>query len=99
MTAAFKRKIALAAAALKRYGAREVYVFGSLAEGKYTSHSDIDMAVSGLPSRVFFAAMGEAHTILMRPLDLIDLDDGSLFSEYLKKEGLLRHVDEITQRD
>jgi len=99
MTAAFKRKIALAAEALKRYGAREVYVFGSLAEGKLTRYTDVDMAVSGLPPRVFFAAMGEAHTILMRPLDLIDLDDGSLFSDYLKKEGLLRHVDEITQRD
>jgi predicted nucleotidyltransferase len=90
-----KQKIALAAEALKRYGAREVYVFGSLAEGKYTRNSDIDMAVSGLPPQVFFAAMGEAHMILMRPLDLIDLDDGSMFSEYLKKEGLLKRVDEI----
>ena len=70
-------------------------MFGSLAEGKFTRYSDIDMAVSGLPPQVFFAAMSDAHQILMRPLDLIDLDDGSLFSEYLKKEGLLKRVDDI----
>jgi predicted nucleotidyltransferase len=99
MSPRLKQKIALAAEALKRYGAREVYVFGSLAEGKYTRHSDIDMAVSGLPPEKFFRAMSEAHEILMRPLDLIDLDDGSLFSEYLKKEGILLHVEESTKRN
>jgi len=99
MTPRMKQKIARAAEALKKYGAREVYLFGSLAEGKYTRNSDIDMAVSGLPPRVFFAAMSDAHKILMRPIDLIDLDDGSLFSEYLKKERLLYNVDQIEKRN
>jgi predicted nucleotidyltransferase len=94
-----KRKITRAAAALKSYGAREVYIFGSYAEGTFTRHSDVDMAVTGLPPEKFFRAMGEAHDILMRPLDLIDLDDGSLFSEYLKNEGLLLHVDHIEKRN
>jgi uncharacterized protein len=93
MTTSMKKKIARAAAAFKEYGAKEVYIFGSLAEGTFTRHSDIDMAVAGLPPKVFFAAMGEAHQLLRRPLDLINLDDGSLFSEYLKKEGLLSRVE------
>ncbi len=96
MTPYMQKKIARAAAALKAYGASEVYIFGSLAEGRFTRHSDIDMAVTGIPPEKFFHAMGEAHTILMRPLDLIDLDDGSLFSDYLKKEGLLIDVNSIT---
>lgn len=99
MTLSMKRKIERAAAALKSYGAREVYIFGSLAEGTFTRHSDVDMAVTGLPPGVFFSAMSDAHEILMRPFDLIDLDDGSLFSEYLKKEGLLLHVDQIEKRN
>jgi len=99
MTPNMKRKIDRAAAALKTYGAREVYIFGSLAEGTFTRHSDVDMAVTGLPPGVFFKALGHVHEILRRPLDLIDLDDGSLFSEYLKKEGLLLHVDQIEKRN
>ncbi|MDP2983720.1 MAG: nucleotidyltransferase domain-containing protein [Candidatus Latescibacter sp.] len=94
-----QRKITRAAAALKSYGAIEVYIFGSLAEGTFTRDSDVDMAVSGLPPGVFFRALGHAHEILGRPVDLIDLDDGSLFSEYLKKEGLLLHVDHIEKRN
>ncbi len=72
------------------------YIFSVLSLKAVYPHSDIDMAVTGIPPEKFFHAMGEAHTILMRPLDLIDLDDGSLFSDYLKKEGLLIDVNSIT---
>jgi hypothetical protein len=33
--------------------------------------------------------MGEAHSILGHQLDLIDLDEKNLFTEYLKKKGKL----------
>ena len=69
-----------------------MYLFGSAATGKMREDSDIDMAVSGLPPEVFFKAMGEAHSILGRQLDLIDLDEISLFTEYLKKKGKLHLV-------
>jgi len=49
------------------------------------------MAVSGLPPRLFFHAMGEVSQLLGRPLDLIDLDD-TPFARYLKKKGLLVRV-------
>jgi predicted nucleotidyltransferase len=45
------------AALLKAAGAREVYVFGSVTEGRAREGSDIDLAVAGLPPAIFFATM------------------------------------------
>ena len=92
MAGALPASIQDAAAAFKRLGAREVYVFGSAARGQAGPDSDLDMAVSGLPPRLFFHAMGEVSQLLGRPLDLIDLDDDTPFARYLKKKGLLVRV-------
>jgi len=86
------RLIAKAAAALRAAGAREVYVFGSAAQGRLREDSDVDMAVSGLPPEVFYRAMAAASGALGRPLDLVDLDEDSPFTRYLKREGELRRV-------
>jgi predicted nucleotidyltransferase len=81
-----------AAAALKAEGAREVYVFGSVSKGKLRPHSDVDIAVSGLPAEVFFRAMGKASRAVGRPVDLIDLDVENPFTRYLREEGELQRV-------
>jgi predicted nucleotidyltransferase len=81
-----------AAEALKSFGVTDVYLFGSMAKGVDTEHSDIDLAVSGLPPKVFFKAMGSAMNILKREFDLIDLDEKNLFVDYLKSHGDLRRV-------
>jgi len=81
-----------AAAVLKAAGAQEVYLFGSAATGTARDDSDIDLAVSGLPPHVFYQAMALAGDILQRPLDLVDLDEGSIFTEYLKRSGKLQRV-------
>jgi len=82
-----------AAVALKAMGAREIYLFGSSAHGHEHDGSDIDMAVTGLPPERFFAAMGEAGRCLDRNLDLVDLDEPSPFTQYLRDEGELVRVD------
>lgn len=92
MTDELKGRIALAAEALKKAGAREVYLFGSAATDLLREDSDVDLAVSGLPPRQFFRAMGQASRILHRPVDLVDLDETNPFTEYLKKEGELLRV-------
>lgn len=81
-----------AAAALRRLGAKEVYVFGSAATGRLRDDSDVDLAVSGLPPSVFFEAMAEAASALGREVDMIDLDDDNAFTRYLREEGELQRV-------
>jgi len=87
-----RQLIEKAAAVLKAAGAREVHIFGSAAQGKLREDSDVDLAVSGLPPEVFFRAMAQAGDILGRPLDLVDLDEATPFTRYLKKEKELQRV-------
>ncbi|MGD0090221.1 MAG: nucleotidyltransferase domain-containing protein [Planctomycetota bacterium] len=92
MTEELRKEIERAAAVLKEFGAKEVYVFGSAATGSLTEDSDVDLAVAGLPPRSFIRAMGKAGRVLSRQLDLLDLDEDSLFTRYLKREGKLLRV-------
>lgn len=84
--------IGKAAAALRAAGAREVYLFGSAAKGQLRLTSDVDLAVSGLPAESFYRAMARAASILGHPLDLVDLDEDTPFTRYLRHEGELRRV-------
>ncbi|MBI4165607.1 MAG: nucleotidyltransferase domain-containing protein [Acidobacteria bacterium] len=86
------RRIHEAAAVLRESGAREVYLFGSAATGRAASATDIDLAVSGLPPARFFRAMSKAAVAIGRPIDLIDLDEDTPFTRYLRSEGELRRV-------
>ena len=45
-----RREVARGVAILKDSGCQEVYVFGSVAEGRVTPDSDIDFAVRGCPA-------------------------------------------------
>ena len=51
-----KREISVAAEILLSDGCKEVYLFGSLANGDYTPESDIDLATVGLPKERFFSS-------------------------------------------
>ena len=80
-----KQQVEQAAAVLKSCGAKEVYLFGSAATGRLREDSDIDMAVSGLPPGVFFEAWGRAvRSFPRREMDLLCLDWGGLFVDYLR---------------
>jgi predicted nucleotidyltransferase len=81
-----------AADVLKSFGATDVYLFGSIAKGANDEHSDIDLAVSGLPPKVFFKAMGSTMNVIKREFDLVDLDERNPFVDYLKSRGDLKHV-------
>ena len=86
------KRIERAAAVLKEYGAREVYVFGSAARGERRGDSDVDLAVSGLPAQVFFEAMGRAGDALGLAMDLLDLDSETPLTRYLHEEKELVRV-------
>ncbi|MGI8835124.1 MAG: nucleotidyltransferase family protein [Pyrinomonadaceae bacterium] len=81
-----------ATASLKSSGAKAVYIFGSAARLGVHEGSDFDFAVSGLPPANFFKALSAASRVLDRPMDLIDLDEETPFTRYLKAEGELLRV-------
>lgn len=92
MSDEMRRLIERAVLALKTAGAREVYLFGSAARGEMRENSDIDLAVSGLPPERFYRAGAAAEDALGRSLDLVDLDEITPFTQYLKEESELLRV-------
>lgn len=83
----------LAAANLMRtLGATQVFVFGSATTGRLRPDSDIDMAVTGLPPKVYFSAVSKASDLLGRPVDLVDLDDSTPLVRHLLQSGELVRV-------
>jgi predicted nucleotidyltransferase len=81
-----------AAGVLVEYGAREVYVFGSVLGEAWRGDSDIDLAARGLPPNRFFPALGRLLGIGGRSVDLVDLDDDDLFTTHLREKGTLLRV-------
>lgn len=77
---------------LKEAGCTDIFVFGSLAEGEVREGSDVDLAVRGCPSGQFFHVWGKLLLELDHLVDLVDMDQGDDFAQYLEKEGGLRQV-------
>ena len=74
---------------VKRFGAKKVVLFGSLARGDFSSWSDIDLAVWGIPAAKFFKAVSFASGISdVFRVDLEDVQDcTSTLKEIILKEG------------
>ncbi len=74
---------------VKRFGAKRVVLFGSLARGDFSSWSDIDLAVWGIPAAKFFKAVSFASGISgMWKVDLVDTQDCSRsLREIILEEG------------
>ena len=87
-----QRDIARAVEILKRGGCREVYVFGSVAEGRVARDSDIDLAVRGCPPERFLKLQGRLLMELGRSADLVDLDEDAGLAAFLERQSVLIHV-------
>jgi predicted nucleotidyltransferase len=77
---------------LKAGGCVEVYILGSVAEGRSHADSDIDFAVRGCPPEGFFKLQGRLLRELSRSSDLIDLDVDPDLTELLNRESKMVHV-------
>jgi len=88
-----KSAAAAVANLLRGMGATQVFIFGSAVNGRLRPDSDIDMAVRGLPPRVYFSAVSKASNLLGRPVDLVDLDDATPLVQYLIGSGDLVRVE------
>lgn len=90
----YKDDIKKAAKILKENGAKEVFIFGSIANGKFNENSDIDIAVRGINEKDFYKVAGILMFELENEFDLIDLDDKSnRFSQMLLRIGGLLKVE------
>jgi len=79
---------------VEQYGARRVYLFGSLVSSRQLhERSDIDLAVEGLgPGRVYWRALSQLWRLLPPgvELDLVPLEDAyPELAEYIRQEGEL----------
>ncbi len=72
-----------------RYGATQFIAFGSLIyPERFDERSDIDLAVTGIPSHAFFGAWAAAGAGCAFSLDLVDLGDCSpALRELIAREG------------
>ena len=91
IAADFQSDIDKAAEILKSAGCMECYVFGSIPKGQADEGSDIDIAIRGMPPSKFFYVYGQLALQIRRVIDLVDLDDGSRFSQKLhEREAMIR---------
>ncbi|MGB9841082.1 nucleotidyltransferase family protein [Thermovenabulum sp.] len=84
--------IKIASLLKEKYGAKRVWVFGSLTKKEmFNQWSDIDMAVEGIPHEIFYKAVGEATSISSDcKVDIVDFSDCSpALKENILKEGIL----------
>ena len=89
----YQEDIKKATKILKENGASEVFIFGSIANGKFNENSDIDIAVKGLEEKDFYRVASILMFELENEFDLIDLDDKeSRFSQMLLTVGGLLKV-------
>ena len=88
----FREDMHRAISILKESGCTEVYLFGSLIEGKTRTRSDIDIAIRGCPAGKFFSILGKLLLTLDHPVDLVNLDNQDAFAKYLENEGRLLQI-------
>jgi predicted nucleotidyltransferase len=87
-----REELEKAIALLKEYGAREVYLFGSMARGDADERSDWDLAVRGLPPERYFTALGSLLESMTRSVDLVDLDETTTFAAHIGAKAELTRV-------
>ena len=77
---------------LRDQGASRVVGFGSafLPDKRFTTRSDLDLAVEGLPARSFFRTLARAQAMTDFQLDLVPLESAHDFMQQaVREEGVL----------
>ncbi len=71
----------------KKYKLKKIILFGSSLDK--LDANDIDIAVEGLAPELFFKFGGELYMNLSKPVDIIDLSEKCLFTDLIKRDGMI----------
>lgn len=85
----YQQDINYAVEILKEAGCSQIFIFGSVAQGKVREGSDIDLAIRGCPKGKYFHVWGKLMKTLTHSVDLVRLDTTDPFARRLEKEGRL----------
>lgn len=88
----YEKDVTRAVAILKAAGCTQVFLFGSLASGRVTEGSDIDLAIRGCPEGSFFQLLGKLLLELNHSVDLVNLDRPDPFARFLETKGGLLQI-------
>ena len=83
----YQKDIENAVGFLKNEGCKSVYLFGSLATGKFHDNSDIDIGIKGLPVGKFIRVYAKLDDIVSNEVDLVDFDSQDMFYKFLESIG------------
>lgn len=73
---------------VSRYGARRVWLFGSLVAGQPAPESDVDLAVEGLASAAYFNALADLMALFGGPVDLVRFEEAcDSLRDRIRSEG------------
>jgi predicted nucleotidyltransferase len=88
----FQEDIRRAVEILKAAGCTDIFLFGSLAQERAGTSSDLDLAIRGCPPGNFFPVWGKLLMTLDHLVDLVDLDSPDPFARYLEEEEELVQI-------
>lgn len=69
-----------------KYGATELYLFGSTLESD--QYHDIDLGVKGVSPALFFKFYGELLRKLSKSVDVVDLSKRTRFTDIVEETGV-----------
>lgn len=81
-----KNEITVIKKLAKKYKLKSVFLFGSSADNE--NYNDIDLAIEGIESGLFFSFYGELFKNLSKPVDLVDLKHKTAFNKLIREIGL-----------
>ena len=95
LAARARTELAGAVEILRKYGAKRIFIFGSLCRtGRFHSGSDIDLAVEGIPPQRIIRAAADLMMFTDLPIDLKPLEElDELFCDMIKKKGELIYAE------
>jgi predicted nucleotidyltransferase len=89
LAARARRDLTKAVEILKAYGAKRIFIFGSLCRpGRFHPGSDIDLVVEGIPAQFFMRAAADLMMSIDWPIDLKPLEGlDDLIRDTIFKKG------------